>query len=410
MVHSDPLVTVAIATHNRAGYAFHAVKGLLGIKSPLLQVVVHDSSDDGQLPRLIAQFTKDTRLMYRHSDTRLSMTENYNRALALARGDYVCVIGDDDGVSGKIVELAQWAKKHGVKAVVPKLVANYAWPDFITAALGNRHASRLYVRDYTGRCQITGARASFMRALENAGQGTDGLPKLYHGLVRRDVLDSIKKETGNYLHGVSPDVSGSISIAMRVESYVYIDFPFTLPGAAGASNTGRSAMRKHIGPLEGDPHMEPYRNERWPNDVPEFFSVETVWAQAAYRTLEKNGVPPRTCNIPRLYALCVLAHPRYMRQIRRAAGAYMSGKSIAARAGTHTKVLAHCLRCLADKAAHLTQRLSRPTVSGGRFFVEDLETIDQAMKCLDELISTRGINWDRCVTHESRRSARISGN
>ncbi|MHC5879375.1 hypothetical protein ACYT69_10660, partial [Streptococcus pyogenes] len=64
-----------------------------------------------------------------------------------------------------------------------------------------------------------------------------------------------------------------------------VDLPFTMPGASGGSNTGRSAVNKHKGDLSKDAHMRPFKDLQWPAVLPRFFSVETVWAHAAWETL-----------------------------------------------------------------------------------------------------------------------------
>ncbi|MDH5632654.1 MAG: glycosyltransferase [Gammaproteobacteria bacterium] len=393
MNDGKPVISVVVATHNRSVYAISAIRGILAIKSNDLQLVVHDSSDDGKLAAAVSEFAADNRFVYRHSETRLSMTDNYCQALDLATADYVCVIGDDDGVSSAIVELAHWAKRHQVDAVVPKISANYAWPDFRTARLGNRHASRMYVIDYSGQWRWIDSKAAVTRSFGDATQGTEGLTKLYHGIIARDVLIRIKAETGSYLHGVSPDISGALSIGLRVDRFVEIDFPFSLPGAAGGSNTGRSAMGTHKGKLEDDPHIKPYRNLVWPDEIPRFFSVETVWAQAGYATLLANNISPEKMNLARLYGLCLVTHGSYAGEI------YKSIKSCSQGRNTSLvlmliQVARYSIESLALKIFALARRLMKPSVSAGRFFVSDIPDIQAAMSRLEEIIVERGIGWD----------------
>lgn len=41
----------------------------------------------------------------------ISSIDNFNQAMDLTTGDYVILIGDDDSILPKIVEIAHWAKK-----------------------------------------------------------------------------------------------------------------------------------------------------------------------------------------------------------------------------------------------------------------------------------------------------------
>jgi hypothetical protein len=142
------------------------------------------------------------------------------------------------------------------------------------------------------------------------------MPRIYHGLIRRDVLDAMRTDFGCCFDGVSPDVSFSYLAALRSNHHVVIRAPLTISGASAVSNAGRSAMRVHKGDLWSDPHMKNFRGELWPAEVPEFFSVETVWAQATLSALRRaGGHDLRRFNLSRLYALLLLRHADHFSDI-----------------------------------------------------------------------------------------------
>ena len=75
-------------------------------------------------------------------------------------------------------------------------------------------------------------------------------------------------------------------------------------------------MRMHKGDLWSDPHMLNFQQEHWPAEVPEFFSVETVWAQASLAALRRaGGADLSRFNLARLYSLLLLHHPDHARDI-----------------------------------------------------------------------------------------------
>jgi hypothetical protein len=139
------------------------------------------------------------------------------------------------------------------------------------------------------------------------------MPRVYLGLVRRDCLDRIHARTGHYFGGVSPDVYSALAIATCARSCVSVDYPLLIPGYSGGSNSGLSAMRRHIGRIEEAEHLKDYRPLDWPAEVPRFFSVETVWAQAAITAVRELNL--NTCgrhlNLARLYAACLVKHPAF---------------------------------------------------------------------------------------------------
>lgn len=114
----------------------------------------------------------DPRLVYRHAGARLSITDNHNAAMALS-GEYVCLIGDDDGVNPEIIDAVRWAKANGVDALTPRIVANYCWPDFRTATFGARHASRLYVGRISGHWKRLDVFHAFRECLLQAARAPE---------------------------------------------------------------------------------------------------------------------------------------------------------------------------------------------------------------------------------------------
>ncbi len=383
------LVTVVVPTHNRSKYAISCVKSLLEIQSDALQVVVHDTSDDACELAQWAAGQSDHRLVYVHYQSRLSMTENHERAVALATGEYVCLIGDDDSVSNRIMEFAQYAKDNSIAMLTPRVRATYYWPDFRSKFYGDAHAGKIYLEPFDATVTDWDVRERLDNALQNACQGTDALPKLYHGLVRNELLSKLREVNGRVFFGTSPDMSASVALSLLSGRYCLVDFPFTLPGGAGGSNSGRSAAGKHKGNLKDDPHLAPFKNLVWPDFIPRFFSVETVWAHAAWETLEQAGAgEKRRLNFARLYALCFFHHRDYSRTTwaawRAASAQKFEGVGVPAMLGAFLGVAGSYVFSRA-------KRLMKPGANYGREVVGTVGDVQLAKHALDSnLISKVG--------------------
>ncbi|MCX2686309.1 glycosyltransferase [Pseudomonas sp. DCB_AW] len=397
------LVSIVVPTHNRSKYAIPCVKSLLEIKSERLQVVVHDTSnDDCQLAAWAAD-QADSRLVYVHWKSRLSMTENHERAMQLAEGEYVCLIGDDDTVSQRILEAAEYAKAENVDMLTPRVKAFYYWPDFRTKFYGAAHAGRIYLETFGRGAETLQASKQLDKALHEACQGTDALPKLYHGLVRRSLLDELRRRSGKIFFGTSPDMSASVSLAMIGKTYCLLDFPFTMPGGGGGSNSGRSAMGKHKGNLKDDPHMKPFTDLQWPAELPMFFSVETVWAHAAWATLEgmKDEKRQSQFNLARLYALCLFYHRDYAKEIfaaRRAAQAGGNGQV------GMVRLVSEFVSVLTKYTFSRLKRVMKPNASNGREVVGVVEDVYLARQALDSKLEARLAGAGICTSSTRTRS------
>ncbi len=397
-----PLLTIVIPTHNRSQYAVHAIANVLSVESDELELVVHDSSDTEDLERRIGDRVADSRLVYRHVRAQLSITDNHNAAMALASGEYVCLIGDDDGINPEIIDATRWAKANGIDALTPRIVANYCWPDFRTRTFGTRHASRLYVSRFSASYERLEVSRALKQCLAHAFQGTGNLPKIYHGIVRRSCLQQLFEKAGAYFFGVSPDVSGAIALAPHIQTYFILDYPITIPGASGGSNTGRSAIRAHTGTLENDPHMRLFQNVVWPDLVPKFISVETVWAQAGVAALHATGQAEALhhFNYVNLHARCLWTNPVYAAEIVGNLVRILRSKNRDITLGLIGLAIA-VGEVIALRMLYLVKRLAHPSVSAGRGYVEHIPHIEAAGRELQEYLKGKNKSFGRIVSQSA---------
>ncbi len=286
----EPLLSIAIPTFNRSIYMIKCLKSLLEIEGNI-EVVISDSSSDMLLKNSLEDeysvFLKDSRLKYMYTDESLDMTSNLNRAIEHCTGHYVIFLGDDDTLVPEILQYLEVFKKMKVELISPNVVVNYAWPDFSTKYFKNGHKSNLYLDYNKPFIKKLSTSLAYQESLKNCFQGTEGLPKLYHGFVSRDLLLNIKNKTNNFLHGSTPDMSAAIGLCFVADYFIQCNFPLTIPGASGLSNTGRAANNKHVGKLEEESQTSNISHNSWIIGIPRYFSVEIVWAQAGIETASK---------------------------------------------------------------------------------------------------------------------------
>lgn len=307
-----PLLSIVIPTRNRLGYLQFALRSGLSIPSSALELVVEDNSDSNDVDSWIAANVSDDRLSYRHSGQPVDMTQNYERAMARARGEYVCLIGDDDGVNPEIADAALWAQAQQIDALIPKNSAHFVWPD-LQLRPGAIRPGELRIRPFNGRITWVDPEAELHKCVRDAGQNFYGLPKSYYGIVRRACLLQVKDTTGAFFPGVSPDMAAAVATANFVKKTCEIDYPLFLPGSSFKSNAGISGLNKHIGRLQDQPHLPADCLKTWSKIVPAFYSVQTIWAESVVSALTATGRHDvlHEFNVPRLYADCLFFHRNY---------------------------------------------------------------------------------------------------
>ena len=310
------LLSILIATKNRQIYCYSAVKSILEYDNQNIEVIIQDNSDDKTLEDMLKEFATDKRLVYQYTPPPFSSIDNFNAALHLANGEYVCLIGDDDGVNPEIIEATQWAKDNNVEALVGNIKANYRWsntgaPDtFFTKMTG----ATLTIQGFKGRVEQVDLENSLNNLMDNGCTNylDFPLPKLYHGVVKMSVLDKIKAETGEYLKGLSPDIYSAVTLACNVNKLIFIDYPLTIPGVCGQSTSiTEGQLKKHSKRIEDAPHFRDRGDYTWSKEVPRIYCVQCIWADsgfAALREMKRDDLIAKF-NKYSLYANILIADP-----------------------------------------------------------------------------------------------------
>ncbi len=278
---ATPLLSIVIPSKNRAVYALSAVKNILSIKDPLLEVLIHDNSDDDRLRQLLNEHISDSRLRYYFDTTEMPIVANFEKAMNLVRGEYVCFIGDDDGVNLELMEAVHWAKSNELDSIVGSQCVGYHWPK------GSKKGN-FTVYPFDGKLVYANPEEELQRFMK-AGcvyYLNHKLPKAYHGIVKVSCLLELKKIQGEFFGGLAPDSFSSVSLSTIAKKVVWIDYPLIISGSSTASDqTHRTTDAKKM-ELRDAPHFLGKKDYPWPAIVPEVYAGETIWGASSVRALE----------------------------------------------------------------------------------------------------------------------------
>lgn len=285
------LISIIIPTRNRQKYAFAAVSQILSLRKNI-QIVVQDNSDDNSLKEMLKDVIDNDTVIYNYVPYRIAGIDNYNSAASYAKGDYFCAIGDDDAVLPSIIDIALWMKKNDIDAVMPKKTLTYFWPD-VNNPNKNKKIGKLRLYGINDKVCVHNSQRSVIELLKNGGQGYLNLPMAvsYHGLVKTKRMQEVNHITGRYYGGLSPDIYSAVCLSLLKDmKLVEIGYPISLPGICPQSTSAASDKGMHIGKLDTAPHFvglkEPYV---WDNLVPEYYSVETIWAETMLKAVKAMG-------------------------------------------------------------------------------------------------------------------------
>lgn len=327
-----PLLSIVIPTRNRYEYLIASVRVALQNLQDV-EVVVCDNSDDNRLESELADFLAEGRVKYHYSRDLLSVVANFELALSIATGEYIIFIGDDDSIGIGLEEIAIWAQREGVDAVVSyrnAFLASYFWPGVKSKYFGDAYSAQLFVNPYSGREGKIDPIQSLNSVAIRLGGGLGDMPRAYHGLISRTLVNRIIERHGHLFGGVSPDIYSATLISANCRRPYIVDYPFVLPGASPSSTAGQGAERSDRGGLRSTEHIARFgAGLKWDPKIPAFYSPHTVWAFSFCKALEEVPNIDIEPKYGRLYASCLLYYRAHWRQTIAAMSALSGEQGIA---------------------------------------------------------------------------------
>lgn len=123
-----PLVSVLLPTRNRLEFLELAVETVRRQNDGDWELIVSDNASEQDIAGYVASLDDD-RVTYVRTPEFVPVTDNWNNALRHARGRYVVMLGDDDGLMpGYVARLRELVERFGEPDVVYSGAHIYAYP------------------------------------------------------------------------------------------------------------------------------------------------------------------------------------------------------------------------------------------------------------------------------------------
>lgn len=284
-----PILSIIIPTKNRYSTLLPLLDALCNFESNNFEIVIQDNSENNIEIISYLESNKDVRLKYFYCGHKLSVSENSNLVVKHSIGNYICFIGDDDGVMPYIVDVVEWMKSNDIK-VLKAFKPNYYWPDQKSNYLSNDTSGNLKHEKFNYTIKKISSKEAFDFTLKKGGTSMKMLPCLYHGIVKREVLDAIFDKCETYFPGPSPDMANAIALTQFINEYTYVDFPVVISGKSAKSTGGQGVLHKHVSKIEDVVHLPKDTAKNWSKEVPKFWTGPTIWAESVLKAIDNCDI------------------------------------------------------------------------------------------------------------------------
>ncbi len=259
--------SVVIPTRERAATLKHALRTCLNQNFDDYEIVVSDN-DSSPPTRAVVDQAASPKVRYVRTPGPLAMSSNWDFGVSHAHGEYVLLIGDDDGLlPHALAELDKLTREQPAKVIRWEPVY-YTWPSFAVPGQAD------YLRVPLGRGLRELDGMTVIESVIGFRNFYTALPMFYNSVVHRSVIDELKAKTGRVFPHPVPDVYSGFAVAAVAGKFLSTDVPMSVAGQSGASNgiavlfnRGRTGIDKEFRELNAKEGLLP--DPRVP-DLPSF--------------------------------------------------------------------------------------------------------------------------------------------
>jgi glycosyltransferase involved in cell wall biosynthesis len=273
---SNPKFSIVLPTRNRHQTLQYSLKTCLSQCFEDYEIIVSDNFSTPDTQEIVEKINDD-RIVFLRTNQPLAMSKNWEFAISHTRGDYVILIGDDDGLLLNSLSLLDKVIDSTKERVVRWDWLLYYWPDFFIKNV----SGKMYLPMSTGITKLNST--DIIRKVVNYQLHYNALPMLYNSAVHNSVLKKIKEKDGIFFHSQAPDIFSGLVIANSVKNYLSISTPLSIAGLSKSSNGAAQLYTKENSNIKEDfTNLNEKAGLNWHPKVPAINVLPAIIADCYY--------------------------------------------------------------------------------------------------------------------------------
>lgn len=232
----QPRFSVVIPTRNRADTLPFTLRTCLEQDFEDYEILVSDNGSDVETRQLIDQLGSQ-KIRYIHTPRPLAMSDSWEFALEQTRGEYVTILGADDGLLSHCLRDADEILRTSQTQALRWESVLYTWPNLPRQPY--QSPNRLTIPlPRAGRPHVV-KRVESRTLMAEAGNlrvSYAELPMIYCSAIHRDLIARLRSLTGRVFKSESPDVYSSFALGYVAGSFCSVDTPLAINALSGRSN------------------------------------------------------------------------------------------------------------------------------------------------------------------------------
>ncbi|MCP4787032.1 MAG: glycosyltransferase family 2 protein [Fuerstiella sp.] len=280
---TSPLFSIVIPTRQRHETLEWSLRTCLDQSFDDYQIVVCDNCSSPETAEVVKSLQSD-RIRYVRAPEPLAMVDNWNLAVSNVDGEYVILIGDDDGILPHALrDLAHIIRQTRVPAIRWP-TASYFWPGMPPDV---EHVVSLPVGT---RPQTIDGQA-MVKSVMAGHADRNMLPMLYNAAIHRSLLEDLQKQTGTVFAACNPDIYSGLAFALLAGEFVSTQRVLSINATSAKSNGYAHFYKDKQSSIASEfDTLSKQSDYSWPETVP-YLGLNSACAFEAYTRICSNLYP-----------------------------------------------------------------------------------------------------------------------
>jgi glycosyltransferase involved in cell wall biosynthesis len=285
----DILLSIVIPTKDRYYYLKILILAILKSNKKKFEIIVQDNSKDNNNFIKFLEEVNDDRVKYNYVSHWISVPENFNYGVVQAKGKYVIVLGDDDGILiDQSIEFLEQCFEKNIESVFPLPIV-YQWPDNSHSVWESINGSITFNKSSYFNKKINVDKELKKQLSYGFGYGLGKMPRVYQGFVLNKCLKKLNSICGSSFPGPSPDMSNAVGLSSIVKNAIYTNKYLVVSGHSKKSAAGMGGRKEHVAKIKDVTWLPKETADLWIDKIPFFWTGPTIYAESARLALVKTN-------------------------------------------------------------------------------------------------------------------------
>jgi glycosyltransferase involved in cell wall biosynthesis len=246
---SMPRFSIVIPTRERADTLRHTLRTCLAQDFQDFEVVVSDNDSSPAVREVVESFA-DPKIKFVRTPHLLAMSDSWEFAVEQAAGEFVTLIGNDDGLLLHALPEIERVLRMTDATILRWDSVCYNWPDLPEQEHAAANALLVPLRQIDEYYPIRRRAAGPVIADAANGRASYAdLPMIYCSAIHRRWIEQLRARTGRVFQSECPDIYSAFAFASLAGVYCSVAAPLGISGLSGKSNGVAGIYLKERSPI-----------------------------------------------------------------------------------------------------------------------------------------------------------------